>query len=308
MIKVDGLHKLFDGKEILRGVSLEIGKGEVIALIGGSGSGKSVLLKHVVGLMKPDRGRVIVDGEDIGMLGTRGLRALRDRLGFLFQGGALFDSLTVLENVAFPLKEKTSMSDEMVRKKALEELEHVGLSGSEHKYLSQISGGMVKRAAIARALVMEPEIMLFDEPTTGLDPQVRHLIWDKIRMLKREGVTILLTTHYMEEAFQLCNNLIIMNNSEKILEGKPGQLIKDNIEKFVIEIFSLEYLSSKMIQNIQINKKLRLEKSDGRILIYSDQIDQLKELSQNYRAGEYYLRQSNLEDLFLKVTGRTLDE
>ncbi|MCP4667359.1 MAG: ATP-binding cassette domain-containing protein, partial [Deltaproteobacteria bacterium] len=130
MIRIEAFHKSFDGNAVLKGLSLNINPGEVMALIGGSGCGKSVLLKHVAGLMKPDQGRVIVDGKDIGILRGRGLRALRDRLGFLFQGGALFDSLTVLENVAFPLKEKTNMSDGMVRKKALEELEHVGLSGS----------------------------------------------------------------------------------------------------------------------------------------------------------------------------------
>jgi phospholipid/cholesterol/gamma-HCH transport system ATP-binding protein len=122
MIKIDGLYKVFDGNEVLRGVSLEIKEREVIALIGGSGSGKSVLLKHVVGLMKPDRGRVIVDGMDMGVLRSRDLIHLRDRLGFLFQGGALFDSMTVFENVAFPLKEKTRLNDERVRERVLNEL------------------------------------------------------------------------------------------------------------------------------------------------------------------------------------------
>ncbi|MBW2101187.1 MAG: ATP-binding cassette domain-containing protein, partial [Deltaproteobacteria bacterium] len=172
MIEIREVYKSFDGNEVLRGVNLSIRKGEVVALIGGSGEGKSVLLKHIAGLMRPDRGRVVVDGKDLEGLKGRALIELRSRLGFLFQGGALFDSLTVFENVAFPLKEKTRLSDDVIRERVLKELENVGLSGAEYKYPSQISGGMVKRAALARALVSEPEIMLFDEPTTGLDPVI----------------------------------------------------------------------------------------------------------------------------------------
>lgn len=226
MIKVDGLHKLFDGKEILRGVSLEIGKGEVIALIGGSGSGKSVLLKHVVGLMKPDRGRVIVDGMDVNALRVRDLLRLRDRLGFLFQGGALFDSMTVFENVAFPLKEKTRLDDELISERVLNELEHVGLSGSEHKYPSQISGGMVKRAALARALVMDPEIMLFDEPTTGLDPVIGAAILNVIDSChKRLSFTGIIVTHEIPKVFDIVDRVAMLHEGVIWAEGTPEELM-----------------------------------------------------------------------------------
>ena len=156
MIKIDNLQKSFDGHDVLKGISFEVGKGQVFALVGGSGGGKSVLLKHVAGLMKPDRGSVTVDGKEISGSGQKSLRAFRERLGFLFQGGALFDSLNVFDNVAFPLKEKSKLSRDVIREKVLMELENVGLSGSEHRYPSQISGGMVKRAALARALVEDP--------------------------------------------------------------------------------------------------------------------------------------------------------
>ena len=226
MIKVDGLHKLFDGKEILRGVSLEIGKGEVIALIGGSGSGKSVLLKHVVGLMKPDRGRVIIDGMDVNALRVRDLLRLRDRLGFLFQGGALFDSMTVFENVAFPLKEKTRLDDELISERVLSELEHVGLSGSEHKYPSQISGGMVKRAALARALVMDPEIMLFDEPTTGLDPVIGAAILNVIDSChKRLSFTGIIVTHEIPKVFDIVDRVAMLHEGVIWAEGTPEELM-----------------------------------------------------------------------------------
>ncbi|MCP4665455.1 MAG: ABC transporter ATP-binding protein [Deltaproteobacteria bacterium] len=233
MIRIEAFHKSFDGNAVLKGLSLNINHGEVMALIGGSGCGKSVLLKHVAGLMKPDQGRVIVDGKDIGILRGRGLRALRDRLGFLFQGGALFDSLTVLENVAFPLKEKTNMSDGMVRKKALEELEHVGLSGSENKYPSQISGGMVKRAAIARALVMEPQIMLFDEPTTGLDPVRGAAILDLIDSChKRLSFTGILVTHEIKNVFAIVDRVAMLHDGVIRVEGTP-QEVMDSVDPVV---------------------------------------------------------------------------
>jgi phospholipid/cholesterol/gamma-HCH transport system ATP-binding protein len=232
MIEIEGLHKSFDGNEVLSGVSLAINKGEVIALIGGSGCGKSVLVKHVVGLMKPDRGRVIVDGREISTLNSRGLRELRARLGFLFQGGALFDSMTVFENVVFPLKEKTKLSDELIRTRAFKELELVGLSGSEHKYPSQISGGMVKRAALARALVMDPEIMVFDEPTTGLDPVIGLAILRLIDACHRRlSFTGLIVTHEIPKVFSIVDRVAMLHKGIIWAEGSPQEFVssKDSV-------------------------------------------------------------------------------
>ncbi len=232
MIEIEGLHKSFDGNEVLRGVSLAINKGEVVALIGGSGCGKSVLVKHVVGLMKPDRGRVIVDGREISTLNSRGLRELRARLGFLFQGGALFDSMTVFENVVFPLKEKTKLSDELIRTRAFKELELVGLSGSEHKYPSQISGGMVKRAALARALVMDPEIMVFDEPTTGLDPVIGLAILRLIDACHRRlSFTGLIVTHEIPKVFSIVDRVAMLHKGIIWAEGSPQEFVssKDSV-------------------------------------------------------------------------------
>ena len=232
MIEIEGLHKSFDGNEVLSGVSLAINKGEVVALIGGSGCGKSVLVKHVVGLMKPDRGRVIVDGREISTLNSRGLRELRARLGFLFQGGALFDSMTVFENVVFPLKEKTKLSDELIRTRAFKELELVGLSGSEHKYPSQISGGMVKRAALARALVMDPEIMVFDEPTTGLDPVIGLAILRLIDACHRRlSFTGLIVTHEIPKVFSIVDRVAMLHKGIVWAEGSPQEFVssKDSV-------------------------------------------------------------------------------
>ncbi len=225
MISVEALYRSFNGVLVLRGVSLQIERGEVLALIGGSGSGKSVLLKHISGLMKPDRGRVIVDGEDMSTLKGRQLEQMRSRFGFLFQGGALFDSLTVFENVAFPLQEKTTMGEKEIRERVLSELEQVGLAGSEHKYPAELSGGMVKRAALARALVRDPEIMLFDEPTTGLDPIIAHAILNLIDSChKRLGFTGIIVTHQIPKVFDIVEKVAMLHRETVLVMGSPEEI------------------------------------------------------------------------------------
>jgi lipooligosaccharide transport system ATP-binding protein len=156
---------------------------------------------------------------------------------------------------------------------------------------------------IARALINNPQLLILDEPTTGLDPQVRHLIWDKLRKLQKEGVTIIITTHYMEEAFQICDRLIIMHKGKKILEGVPQTLVSENMEPYVLELYNTDHFS----RNAFI-QSLRMEMTDSRILLYSDTLEPLQKITMKYPAGQYYLRQSNLEDLFLKTTGRKLNE
>jgi phospholipid/cholesterol/gamma-HCH transport system ATP-binding protein len=242
MIEVEGLHKSFDGLQVLRGVSFHVAKGELLALIGRSGYGKSVLLKHVAGLIRPDRGRVLIDGNDLGILKGKELEEMRSRFGFLFQNGALFDSLTIFENVAFPLKEKTKLRDHEVKKRVLSILDEVGLSGAENKYPAQISGGMVRRAALARSLVRNPEIMFFDEPTTGLDPIIGHAILNLIDSChKRFGFTGILVTHEIPRAFEIVQKvamlhegaILIVASSEGILSSSDPivqQFIAGNIE------------------------------------------------------------------------------
>jgi phospholipid/cholesterol/gamma-HCH transport system ATP-binding protein len=242
MIEVDDLHKSFDGLQVLRGASFHVAKGELLALIGRSGYGKSVLLKHVAGLIRPDRGRVLIDGNDLGILKGKELEEMRSRFGFLFQNGALFDSLTIFENVAFPLKEKTKLRDDEIKKRVLSILDEVGLSGAEKKYPAQISGGMVRRAALARSLVRNPEIMFFDEPTTGLDPIIGHAILNLIDSChKRFGFTGILVTHEIPRAFEIVQKvamlhegaILIVASSQAILSSSDPivqQFIAGNIE------------------------------------------------------------------------------
>ena len=225
MIKIENLQISFDGHDVLKGISFEVGKGQVFALVGGSGGGKSVLLKHVVGLLKPDRGRVMVDGKEISGSGGN-VRAFRERLGFLFQGGALFDSMNVFENVAFPLKEKSKLSKNLIREKVLSELENVGLSGSENRYPSQISGGMVKRAALARALVGDPEIMLFDEPTTGLDPVTGQSILKLIDSCHRRLLfTGIIVTHEIPKVLAIVDRVVMLHEGVVRAEGTPSDFM-----------------------------------------------------------------------------------
>ncbi len=225
-IRIEDLHRSFDGFAVLEGVSLVLERGELLALIGRSGYGKSVLLKHIAGLLRPDSGRVLIGGEDMAGLRGRRLSRLRERLGFLFQGGALFDSMTVFENVAFPIREKTRMPEEEIRERVLEELSRVGLGGAEEKYPSQISGGMQKRAALARELISEPEIMLFDEPTTGLDPIFGHAILKLIDDLHRKlGFTGILVTHEIHKVFEVVDRVAFLHEGRIRAQGRPDEIL-----------------------------------------------------------------------------------
>ena len=229
MIKVEDLHKSFDGSEVLRGVSFQVAKGEILALLGRSGYGKSVLLKHVPGLIRPDRGRILIDGNDLGILRGKKLEEMRSRFGFVFQNGALFDSLTVFENVAFPLKEKTKLSDHEIKKKVLSILDEMGLVGAENKYPAQISGGMVRRAALARSLVRNPEIILFDEPTTGLDPIIGHAMLNLIDSChKRFEFTGILVTHEIPKVFEIVQKVAMLHEGKILIVTSPQGILSSS--------------------------------------------------------------------------------
>jgi len=211
---------------VLKGVSLEVADGEVVALIGPSGEGKSVFLKLMAGLLKPDSGRIVFNGKDLCTLRRAELAHLRSRFGFLFQNGALFDSMTVFDNVAFPLREKTRMKEARIREQVLSQLELVGLSGAEDKYPAQLSGGMAKRAALARALVRSPKFMLFDEPTTGLDPIIVHSIHTLIdETHKRFEFSGIIVSHEIPEVFRFVQKVAVMQNGVISFVGTPQEIL-----------------------------------------------------------------------------------
>jgi len=225
MIEVINVQKSFGALQVLRGVNLTVEKGESVTVIGGSGSGKSVLIKHIIGLLFPDSGRVIVDGQELNKLDERGLNEIRKKFGMLFQGAALFDSLTVWENVGFGLKQHTKFSDKEIRKVATEKLALVGLKDVEDKMPAELSGGMKKRVGLARAICMDAAIILYDEPITGLDPITADAINDLIIDLRKKlGVTSVAITHDMHSAYKISDRIAMLYKGEILETGTPEQI------------------------------------------------------------------------------------
>ena len=225
MIEITDLHKSFGAFPVLRGVNLTVEKGESMTVIGGSGSGKSVLIKHIIGLLFPDKGQVKVGGEVLNNLDEQGLNEVRKKFGMLFQGAALFDSLTVWENVGFGLKQHTKMSDKDIRDVATQKLALVGLKGVEDKMPSDLSGGMKKRVGLARAIAMDPQIILYDEPTTGLDPITADAINDLIVDLRKKlGVTSVAITHDMFSAYKISDRIAMLYKGEIQETGTPDEI------------------------------------------------------------------------------------
>ena len=236
ILRLVGVEKALEGRKVLDGITLDIPRNRITAIIGLSGAGKSVLLKHMIGLMKPDRGQVTVDGADINLLSKKELREVRQRFGMLFQSGALFDSLTVFENVAVPLREKTGLDEEAIREKVVRMLRIVGLENAQEKYPDELSGGMVRRVALARAVVMSPEIILFDEPTTGLDPIIRssilNLIW---KTHEKYQFTMVMVSHDIPEIFRYCQHVVVVHDGRIVEVGTPEQIQK-SINPFVHQL------------------------------------------------------------------------
>jgi phospholipid/cholesterol/gamma-HCH transport system ATP-binding protein len=229
MIQIEDLSKSFGGQSVLRGVNLRVETGDFLALVGMSGTGKSILLKHIVRLLQPDRGRVLVDGQDVARLSGSALEQLRSRIGYVFQSGALFDSMTVFDNVAFPLREKTQLSEAVIRERVLAELEQVGLSGAEAKYPAHLSGGMLKRVALARTLIRDPEIVLFDEPTTGLDPIVSNSILELFDSAhQRLKLTGILVSHDIPEIFKIVQEVALLHEGRIVAVEPPAQIQASN--------------------------------------------------------------------------------
>ena len=224
-LRVVDLYKSFGEKQVLRGCDLEVRKGESMVVIGGSGSGKTLLIKCVIGLIQPDKGKVYVDGLEITSLNERELNEVRKKFGMLFQGGALFDSLRIWENVGFGLKQHTRLSEEDIRRIASEKLRLLGLRDIEDLMPSELSGGMKKRVSLARAIAMEPEILLYDEPTTGIDPMMADAINELIiRMRETLKVTSIAITHDMTSAYKIADRIAMLYQGKIIEVGTPEEI------------------------------------------------------------------------------------
>jgi phospholipid/cholesterol/gamma-HCH transport system ATP-binding protein len=238
MITLRNIHKSFGAQKVLDNLDLDIPDGKITAIIGPSGEGKSVLLKHLIGLLQPDSGTVEVDGESIVDVRRSELNRIREKFGMLFQNVALFDSMTVFENVAFPLEEKTSLSKEEIRSRVLSALEDVGLKNIENKFPDELSGGMKKRVGLARAVVLNPKIILFDEPTTGLDPIIKRAIHQLIKDTHAKfGFTAVIVSHEIPEIFDVAQNVAMLFRG-KILQHGTSDDIKNSDHPAVRQFIS----------------------------------------------------------------------
>lgn len=225
MIRINNIHKSFLGNRVLRGVNLEIKEGETITIIGGSGCGKSVLLKHIVGLMKPEVGEIEIDGQEITRLGIEELAEVQKKFGMLFQGAALFDSLTVGENISFGLRMLTDLDEKEIKRRVSEKLPLVGMEGIEQLMPAELSGGMKKRVALARAIAMNPKYILYDEPSTGLDPIMADVINNLILNLQEKlNITSIVVTHDMVTAYKVSDRIAMLYQGRIEEIGTPEEI------------------------------------------------------------------------------------
>lgn len=231
-IKIIDLHKSFGNQKVLDGINLEIKHGEITVIIGKSGGGKSVLMKHIIGLLKPDAGEIWVDGVDITKLKERELNEVRKKFGMLFQEAALFDSMNVIDNVAFPLREHTKLPEKEILNLSEEKLRNVGLGGFGYKMPSELSGGMRKRVGLARALILDPEIILFDEPTSALDPIISLTILDLIKETQeRFKKTYVVISHDISGMFRIAHKIAMLYDGKIIEYGTPMDIKRSDKEE-----------------------------------------------------------------------------
>ena len=246
MISVQNLHKSFRDKVVLQGIDLEILEGETLAIIGRSGSGKSVLMKHIIGLLQPDSGRVTVDGVDINAISYADLRRIRQNFGVLFQGGALFDSMSSFDNVAFPLRTFTSMTETEINRVVMECLVMVELPGVQTKMPSELSGGMQKRVALARAVALKPRYILYDEPTSGLDPETSTTIDELIQSLSDQlNVTSIVVTHDMHSVLNIADKAAFVHEGKMHWAGTIAELHESDDQILRRFVKANEYLIGK---------------------------------------------------------------
>jgi phospholipid/cholesterol/gamma-HCH transport system ATP-binding protein len=238
MIELKNLHKSFGSQQVFNGLNMTVADGKITAIIGPSGEGKSVLLRHIIGLTRPDSGDVVIDGESIVAMNRRELNRVREKFGMLFQNAALFDSMNVFDNVAFPLQEKTRLSKDEIRGRVIAALEAVGLKNIEQKYTDELSGGMRKRVGLARALLLNPSIILFDEPTTGLDPIIKRAIHQLIFDTQKQfGFTAVVVSHEIPDIFDIADSVAMLYRGEIIQHGS-GDDIRNSDHPVVAQFVS----------------------------------------------------------------------
>ena len=304
VIRVHNVKKTYGKLVALDRVSFDVEEATCYALLGPNGAGKTTMMKMIYGKCVRDP----IPESSIRVFGfdpvTQELD-IKTLSGIVPQENNIDQELNVKQNL------DVYANFYGIQKKEAEErihrlLDFMELTDKKQAKIRELSGGMKRRLLIVRALLNEPRLLVLDEPTTGLDPQVRHLIWDKVRQLKKEGTTVLLTTHYMEEAFALADTILILHEGKTLMEGNPQQLMDEHMEEYVLEVLDKETLGAD--SSVIKETSVRREEAQNILMLYSSELDYLKSLSENMDPGSHYLRQTNLEDLFLKMTGRKLHD
>ena len=297
-LEARGLRKSYGGQEVVCGVDLEVAPGECFGLLGPNGAGKTTTLRLCLGLADPDAGEIRLLGHAV----PTQARQARAQIGVVPQFDNLDPDFSVAENLVV-YGRYFGLADREVAPRIPQLLEFAGLTGRAQAKIQALSGGMKRRLTLARALVNDPQMLFMDEPTTGLDPQARHLIWERLRRLMQEGRTLVLTTHFMEEAERLCNRVAIMDRGRIIAHGTPRELIARHIESQVLEVHGPE-LDAWLAQARPLAQ--RTELAGDTVFCYSDRVDPLIASLRSRPELLYLHRPANLEDLFLKLTGRDL--
>ena len=300
-LNVDSLRKSYAGNEVVAGLSFAVPPGTCFGLLGPNGAGKTTTLRLCLGLTAPDSGSVTLNGHAI----PADAQQARARIGVVPQFDNLDPDFTASENLLV-FGRYFGLKDAEVKERIPQLLDFAGLTGKADARIATLSGGMKRRLTMARALVNNPDIIFLDEPTTGLDPQARHLIWDRLKQLKSAGKTLILTTHFMDEAERLCDRLIVIDHGRKITEGSPRQLIAEHIEPQVIEVF--DESGGQLSAFVEAHRSLadRVETSGETAFFYCREPRELLARLAEADGLRYVHRASNLEDVFIKLTGRDL--
>jgi len=302
VIRASGLVKKYGNFEAVKGIDFHVRRGECFGLLGPNGAGKTTAMNMVQAYSPLSAGTLEIFGKDV----TKYAREIKARIGVVPQENNLDPDLSVIENLKvyaryfdIPKPDATKRAEEL--------LGFVALSEKKYEQVTMLSGGMKRRLMVARALINDPELVILDEPTTGLDPQARHLIWQKLRGLKKEGRTMALTTHYMDEAYQLCDRLVIMDHGRILDEGTPAGLLKKHVRGSVVEL-SLAERSAEEIRDCLRGTDCEFEQAGDTMFIYSDEAEDVLSKASCFTQAGFVHRQATLEDVFLKLTGRDLRE
>jgi len=299
VINARALTKLYDGTPVVDGIDVSVAPGECWGLLGPNGAGKTTFLRMLLGRTPPSSGEITVLGHDIPLQASM----MRARIGVVPQLDNLDPDFTVTENLR-TYAAYFGIDGRSLNSRIGELLSFAALTQKADAYLSTLSGGMLRRLSLVRALINEPELLILDEPTTGLDPQARQLIWQRLRRLKAEGTTLVLTTHYMEEAERLCDRVTVMDHGRLLDSGHPRALVREHIERYVIEVQGegLDRWHAETATGLA----LRSERAGDSILYYLEEEQPLLQALSAQQALTYLHRPANLEDVFLKLTGREL--